>query len=373
MRLRLALASGAIALIGLAGCDDFRTKPAANAPPVAAPAPPPAVAAVPPPSPTPPPAALAPASTSPAAQAIDNARFVPGAPPTPAVLIRAETILDRAHFSPGQIDGRAGSNLSRALAAFEAAHGLTPAGPAADTTLGPAAWKALLAVDPGPVTADYVITVDDEKGPFIGRLPAKMPDQARLAHLGYTTPLQELAERFHMSQALLKALNPGANFAAAGTRLVAVQPGDTPLPPVAKIEVDKSNDEVRAYDAAGALVGFFPATVGSTERPAPSGTWAVKSVVRHPDYTYDPRRLTFGPKSKGVFTIKPGPNNPVGSIWIDLTYPTYGIHGAPDPSLIGKTASHGCVRLTNWDANLLGDAVAKGTPVVFLGAARPKA
>jgi lipoprotein-anchoring transpeptidase ErfK/SrfK len=118
------------------------------------------------------------------------------------------------------------------------------------------------------------------------------------------------------------------------------------------------------------VVAQFPATVGSTERPAPSGTFAVKAVVFNPTYVYDPQRLTFGDRSLGKLTIRPGPNNPVGSTWIDLTAPTYGIHGSPDPDKIGKTASHGCVRLTNWDAAILARAVSKKTPVVFVGTER---
>ncbi|MEP6968702.1 MAG: L,D-transpeptidase, partial [Pseudomonadota bacterium] len=142
------------------------------------------------------------------------------------------------------------------------------------------------------------------------------------------------------------------------------------LPQVARLEVDKSAAQLRAYDEAGKLVALFPATVGSTERPAPSGQWAVRAVAPDPTYTYDPKRLTFGDASKGKLTIPAGPNNPVGSTWIDLTAETYGIHGSPDPAKIGKTASHGCVRLTNWDAAALGRAVKKGTQVLFVGAER---
>jgi len=131
--------------------------------------------------------------------------------------------------------------------------------------------------------------------------------------------------------------------------------------------VDKAVGQVRALGADGAVLGAFPATVGSTERPAPSGQWSVKTVVHDPDYSYDPKRLTFGDRSQGALRVAPGPNNPVGSTWIALTKETYGIHGAPDPTKVGKTASHGCVRLTNWDAATLGRAVTKGTPVVFLG------
>jgi len=197
-----------------------------------------------------------------------------------------------------------------------------------------------------------------------------MADQAKLPHLGYTAPIQALAAKFHMDQALLRSLNPGVDFTVAGTRIVVVRPGEAALPAVARVEVDKSADEVRAYDGGGKLVAAFPATVGSTERPAPSGELAVRFVVANPTYTYDPSRLTFGKAAGGKLTLQAGPNNPVGSTWIELSVETYGIHGAPDPTEIGKTASHGCVRLTNWDAAALGRAVKKGTPVVFVGAAR---
>jgi lipoprotein-anchoring transpeptidase ErfK/SrfK len=313
-------------------------------------------------------------SVAPEAVAIDAAAFAPGQTGTAArdTLIRAEVILDRAHFSPGAIDGRDGSNFGRALSAFEVANKVaTPASAGPARLLAPV-WLALTAADGAPVTQDYVITADDVKGPFIGTVPATMAAQAKLAHLGFTTPEQGLAEKFHMDVALLKALNPKADFAVAGTSLVVVRPATEPLPVVARVEVDKSMDEVRAYDGAGKIVAIFPATVGSTDRPAPSGQRAVVSVVSNPDYTYDPSRLTFGKASQGKLTIKPGPNNPVGSTWIDLNVETYGIHGTPDPTEIGKSASHGCVRLTNWDAAALGRAVKKGTPVSFVGAQRRK-
>ena len=218
-----------------------------------------------------------------------------------------------------------------------------------------------------------MITAADVKGPFLQTIPATMADQAKLPHLGFTTPVQALAEKFHMGQALLLALNPGVDFAVAGTSIAVVRPGESPILGVARVEVDKRANQVRAFDAAGKLVAMFPATVGSTERPAPSGQFAVKFVVANPSYTYDPTRLTFGNAAGGRLTLQPGPNNPVGSTWIDLTVKTYGIHGAPDPTEIGKTASHGCVRLTNWDAAALGKAVKKGTPVLFVGDAQRKA
>ena len=352
MRPRRALPPLLLAAIALAayGCDKAPPKQAAAVP---APAAPVAVATTP-------------AATSPVAQAIEAAA-VGATPPASStaplpVLIRTEVLLDRAHFSPGVIDGRPGENLTNALAAYRKTHGLADA---PDVDAGTLA--ALTAADKGAVTQTYVITADDEAGPFIGKVPAGFVAESKLKTLGYTDPVQELAAKFHMSETLLKTLNPGADFTKTGTSLVVIQPGDAPLPQVARIEVDKAANQVRALDGAGKILAIFPATVGSTERPAPSGTWAVVSATPDPYYTYDPSKLTFGPKSRGKLTIKPGPNNPVGTTWIALTKPTYGIHGSPDPSKIGKTASHGCVRLTNWDAATLGKAVTKGTPVVFVG------
>jgi len=365
-----------VAAAGLSGCDDFKTpatsrQSAAPVPgPVAAPAAP-AVAQAPA-------APLAPVGAdpspppSPQAQAIDAAAFAPvqtGADRRHA-LIRAEVLLDRARFSPGVIDGRDGGNFRLALATFERARGLAgaPASAGVGASLDAAAWNALTTADPGPVTQTYVITDDDVKGPFLGAAPQDMAALAKLKYVGYVSPAQGLSEKFHMGEDLLRRLNPGVDFGKAGATIIVARPSADPLPSVGRIEVDKSANQVRAYDRAGRLEAAFPATVGSTERPAPSGQWAVRAVAPRPDYTYDPSRLTFGDKTQGKLTIPPGPNNPVGSTWIDLTAPTYGIHGSPDPTLVGKTASHGCVRLTNWDAAALGKAVKKGVPVIFQGA-----
>jgi lipoprotein-anchoring transpeptidase ErfK/SrfK len=321
-------------------------------------------------TPNPPPT---PASKQPQARAIESSSFADVQPPPAAtapastapqpVLIKIETLLDRAHFSPGVIDGKAGSNLNNAIATYAKAHNLPFNG-----SLTTQIFTALAAGDKQPVTQDYKITAEDEKGPFIGTLPADFAEQAKFKQLGYLRPTQELAEKFHMSEALLQALNPGADFGASGTSIVVVQPGTGDIADgIARMEVDKGDNQLRLLDNSGKIVAAYPATVGSTERPAPDGTWAVKFVTFHPDYTYDPKRLTFGKKSEGALVIAPGPNNPVGSTWIELTKPTYGIHGSPDPDLVGKTASHGCVRLTNWDASTVGHAVKKETPVVFVG------
>ena len=345
--------AGALLLLAAAGCDDF-THPAAHIAasdgPAPAPAsvaqvqatapvpattlaatavdPVPAQAASPPAAAIPPPtAALAPSQAA-QAQAIETAASADGAPAAP-LLIRAEVLLDRAHFSPGQIDGQMGSNLRGAITAYRTAHRL--AGNGLDVAL----LSDLTGHDAAPITQDYVLTADDEKGPFLGVVPTDMAKMATLDRLGYATPLEGLAEKFHMSQGLLRALNPTADFAAAGGVIVVVRPSSGDIPPVARVEVDKAANAVRAMDESGKVVAVFPATVGSTERPAPSGEWAVKTVVRNPNYTYDPKRLTFGDTAKGVLTLPPGPNNPVGSTWIALTKDTYGIHGTPDPTLVG--------------------------------------
>ncbi|MBI1686584.1 L,D-transpeptidase family protein [Caulobacter hibisci] len=308
------------------------------------------------------------ADRSPLAQAVETAgpQTAPPADPTaisPA-LARVQVLLDRARFSPGSIDGVTGTNLKLAIEAFQQARGLT-----VDGEVTPDLWKALIEADGGPVLSDYVITEADAAGPYSKLIPKDDYEaMAKLPALSYTTPLEALAERFHMDEALLSALNPGADFGKAGTRIAVAALGPRELPAkVTRIDIDKGIGQVRAFDAQDNLLAVYPATVGSTERPAPSGELAVNTVAPRPTYTYDPSRLTFG-KPKGKLTIKAGPNNPVGSTWIDLTKDTYGIHGTPDPKLVNKRASHGCVRLTNWDAEQLGAAVEKGAKVRFLGA-----
>ena len=317
------------------------------------------------------PAPAAAVSASPLAQAFDGARFDPAATDPAAktqALVRLQVLLDRAHFSPGVIDGQEGTNLKIAIQAFQASRNLP-----ADGLLSAQLWETITAGDNGPALTDYLITEADAAGPFVTDIPTNDYEaMAKLPALSYSTPLEALAERFHMDEALLQSLNPGVDFAKAGTTILVAAVGpDTLDRKVARIEIDKALGQVRAFDDKDVELAVYPATVGSTERPAPVGEWAVNTVAPRPIYTYDPSRLTFG-KPKAKLTIKAGPNNPVGSTWIDLTKDTYGIHGTPDPRLVNKRASHGCVRLTNWDAAELGSAVKKGAKVVFLGAERAK-
>jgi lipoprotein-anchoring transpeptidase ErfK/SrfK len=352
---------GAAGLLILAACSGPKS-PSAQRSDTAAPA---LQVEQPPPLPAPP---IAP--SDPRAIAINQASWPPpGGDPQAkaAALTRAEVLLDRARFSPGVIDGQEGGNLQTALLAFQQAKGLPPTG-----VLDLATWSTLTKADGAPAIVGYVIRPEDVKGPFVPVIPTEFRDMAKLDALGFTSPLEALAEKFHMDEGLLSALNPGVDFGRPGVTILVAQPALETLPaPVAAIEVDKSGRQVRAFAPDGTLLAAYPATVGSTERPAPLGTFKVKKVTLDPFYTYDPKRLTFGDKSAGKFSIRPGPNNPVGAVWIDLDLPTYGIHGAPEPKLVGKVASHGCVRLTNWDVRQLASAVKPGVTVTFVGAERP--
>ena len=297
--------------------------------------------------------------------AVNNASFgsLPkAATSASALLIKAEVLLDRAHASPGVIDGRFGQNFEKAVAAFETYRGLN-----VDGILTEPVWTAL-SKDTAPVLIQYTITPKDVAGPFTPNIPTDYSEMAKLAQLGYRNEAEMFAERFHMDKALLSSLNPGVDMTKAGTAIVVAQITSSPLVGrIDHIDVDKSKGQVRAYDAAGRLIVAYPATVGSDDLPSPSGTHRVKGVARHPVYSYDPKKNFQQGHNTKPLTIPAGPNNPVGIVYIALSKPTYGIHGTPEPSKIDKTTSHGCVRLTNWDAQELAGRVKPGLTVRFLG------
>ena len=277
------------------------------------------------------------------------------------VILKAQVLLDRARFSPGEIDGRPGDNLKKAIAAFETEQGLP-----ADGNLDADMWSKLTATSDQPVLIEYTTTEDDVKGPFIKKLPSKLEEMQELDHLGYTGPREAIAEKFHMSEKLLQALNPGKSFDRAGeTIIVANVRNESARGKVTRIEVDKPGKILRAFAKDGQLLAVYPASIGSKEKPAPDGRYKVTSVARNPTYTYNPEYRFKGVKSSKPCTIRPGPNNPVGSVWINLSLKGYGIHGTPEPGKVGKTESHGCIRLTNWDASTLASMVEKGAVVAF--------
>lgn len=303
------------------------------------------------------------------AEAINSARLepddpssIPGAEPAAARLpdpkvVRLQILLDRAGASPGVIDGFDGENVSKAIRAFEAMHGL-PADGLADAEI-------IAALEDGaPVVGHYAITPDDAAA-IVPPIPEDFAEQARRDFLGYESVAEAIAERFHMDVDLLKALNPGIGFKPGETVVVAAF-GPNRSGKVARIEADKSLRQVRAYDPSGTLLAAYPATIGSNQTPSPTGTHEVLGTATMPEYTYNPTLNFQQGENTEILRIPPGPNGPVGTIWIDLSKPTYGIHGTPEPSLIDKVASRGCVRLTNWDAEELAEMVQPGVTVEFL-------
>jgi lipoprotein-anchoring transpeptidase ErfK/SrfK len=279
---------------------------------------------------------------------------------TGAAVLRAQVLLDRAHFSPGEIDGRYGGITRGAVTAYNLAK-KTNAG----AEVNAPTWQALN-TDTAAVIVDYTLTAADLAGPFV-KIPEEMADKAKLPVLGYENLAEALGERFHVRPALLAALNRGKKLDRAG---VVIQVPNVTAPPPAKtagmtIRVSRKAGAVEAVDATGVVVAHFPATTGSAHDPLPLGKWKVNGVAWNPPYNYNPDLFwdaeTLDKKAK----LAPGPNSPVGVVWIDLSKPHYGIHGTPVPSAIGKTSSHGCIRLTNWDATELAKLVKPGMPAIL--------
>jgi lipoprotein-anchoring transpeptidase ErfK/SrfK len=300
--------------------------------------------------------------------------------------LQLQVMLDRAGFSPGVIDGRMGANTRRALKLFQE----NGAGNGADQVL--------------PLTT-YTVTADDERGPY-GPVPSDLVEQAELETLGYQSVVEAIAERFHTSPALLERLNPGASFRegeqiqvpnviplvvpietvitpapesaqrqrgntgerAAGTSGTSGAPPDRdPVldRPDVVVSVSKGASALTVRDGSDNVVFYAPVTTGSERDPLPIGEWKVTGIHIAPKFHYNPELFWDADPSHSKATIQPGPNNPVGLVWIDLSKEHYGIHGTPEPSVIGRTQSHGCVRLTNWDALKLAGMVKPGTRVIF--------
>lgn len=374
-------------LIALAACSaqspamDAANEAMGRASPAAAPQPAPAAASVPGPAVEPPqPASPAPATpvlgpqpvrawgTGPSAEPVANEPAPVAASGQPANdagtttgkagVLRAQVLLLRAHYSSGEIDGMAGKNLARAVRGFQAAHGIDLSG-----TLDAATWEALNR-DPAPVLVEYTLTAEDVAGPY-GPTPETPEDKAKLKRLVYRDIGEMLGERFDSKPALIQALNPDARMEAGTVLVVPYTQPARQLPKAAAVVVDKSDGVLQLLDGNDTVYAQFPASTGSTRFPLPIGHWKITTVVHDPDYRYDPDLLVNQPKDAKPAMLPPGPNGPVGLVWMGIDKPHYGIHGTPEPGEIRRDQSSGCVRLTNFAAQAVADAVAVGTPVRF--------
>jgi lipoprotein-anchoring transpeptidase ErfK/SrfK len=262
-----------------------------------------------------------------------------------------QVALDRAGFSPGELDGQAGPKTRLALVAYKAARNADPALP------------------PEPITS-YTITPADAAGPFIDTMPHDMMAAAGLTAFGYTSALEALAEKFHSSPALLRKLNPGASWdAGAVIKVPDVEPFALPdgkpvkAAPGIAVFIDGATHSLTVRDAAGTTLMHAPVTIGSEKDPLPVGGWKVVGVSWNPVFNYNPDLFWDADPTHAKAKIPAGPNNPVGVVWVDINKEHFGLHGSPEPSTVGRTESHGCIRLTNWDATKLGRLVSVGTAV----------
>lgn len=289
--------------------------------------------------------------------------------------IKLQVLLDRSNFSPGEIDGSIGSNTVRALQAFQQSHNLQPSDTPDPDTLAALEQNA---VEP---TTTYTIQPEDVHGPFSDRIPTDWMEMAKLKSLDYTSPVEELGEKFHTSPNLLKRLNPNAQF-KPGEEIVVPnvlgedastqtqtqtqsQPKSKKQKNDVKVVVSETDSTLQVQNGSGEILFFAPVTAGSEQDPLPLGTWKVTGLNKNPEFNYSPELIRSSKPNDTKATIAPGPNNPVGVLWIDIDKEHYGIHGSPEPSKIGKTESNGCVRLTNWDIERLAKFVKPGTTVIF--------
>lgn len=273
----------------------------------------------------------------------------------PAIL-RAQILLDRTHFSPGEIDGRVGVNFERTLSAFQTARNLPVTGKLDEQT-----WTALN-TDTAVAVVSYRVSETDVAGPF-EPLPEDMMERAKLKALGFVTAVEALGEQFHVSPGLLARMNPGRKF-EAGEEILVPNVLTSAAGRAAQVVVTKDGT-VQALDGAGQLLAHYPSSSGSEHDPLPVGKWKINGVARNPPFHYNPQLFWDADPSHSKAKLAPGPNNPVGVVWIDLSKDHYGIHGTAEPGKVGHSQSHGCIRLTNWDAMELASLVSPGTPAIL--------
>lgn len=267
---------------------------------------------------------------------------------------KLQALLNWHHNGVGSVDGQWGKNTRKAMQAFQKANGLR-----VTDNLNNETWQALTKNETllaQPVLVSYQLSEADVNVKT-ATIPAEATEKAKLDGMYYESLIEALAEKFHMSEGYLKALNPNAKF-TAGEMITVYNPSNPNTKAVSRVVADKATETLYAYDSNNNLIASYPTTVGSTATPSPTGTHTVKVKVHEPNYTY-----TADDGSKSI--IPPGPNNPVGLVWIGLSKPTYGIHGSPDPARISRQASAGCIRLTNWDALALLGVIQDGATVEF--------
>lgn len=298
--------------------------------------------------------------------------------------MQQQVVLDRLGFSPGVIDGREGASLTTAVRGFQRANSLTESGRIDEPTRA-----ALARWDRIPSTRTITIDAAFAAGPFVGRVPREPEAQARLSALGYADLAEKLAERYHTTPDTIRALNPSPGFALRqGAQVVVPNVAGGPIgteasedagwrttlaalgvageqPRAARVVVDKSEKVLMAYDSDNRLIAQFPATMGSRRDPLPLGQWEIRGIAHNPPFHYNPDLFWDADPGDRRLTLPPGPNSPVGVVWIDLSREHYGIHGTPEPQTIGRTESHGCIRLTNWDAARLAQMVRSGVVAIF--------
>jgi lipoprotein-anchoring transpeptidase ErfK/SrfK len=287
--------------------------------------------------------------------------------------VNVQILLDQAGFSPGEIDGKFGNNTYRALFIFQTAFGLPRTGEPDDQTLD------LLASSSRPTLTTYKLTAQDVKGPFTS-VPTDFMKKARLPALRYTSALEAVSEKFHLNPELFMFLNPDAAFVEGESVIVPnvitrkVTPKSvSPVKPVSgrindqnrlKVIISAANSDVMVT-RNGRVIFYAPISHGGDRDPVPVGKTKISGVIPNPLYRYNPELFWDADPSHTKALIRPGPNNPVGSVWIALNLPHYGLHGTPEPSRIGYGTSHGCIRMTNWDALRLAALVQPETEVVF--------
>ena len=311
----------------------------------------------------------------------------PPAPPAkPAIdlkVMQLQVVLDQLGFGPGVIDGHVGQSLALALSGFQTAKGLPATG-----AIDPATAQALAPYAQTAPARELTLTEADLAGQFVGPIPHGEDRQALLPTLGYQNALEMLAERYHTTPDTLIALNSAATKLVAGSKIrvpniaAAARDYSPQLRPDWKatlaglnvssnqpladhLVVSKAKKSLSVYDAQDKLIAQFPVTTGSTHDPLPIGTWKVHGADYNPKFHYNPKLFWDANKTDKKAMLPPGPNGPVGVVWLDLSKEHYGIHGTPEPQNIGRTASHGCVRMTNWDAARLSLMVRPGTKAVF--------